>query len=105
MALQHSWDDDPEEGATRPLFEDVDPHRFAVGVLTMVAWVELVVGVVGAFAMVKILSPALGTGIALSIAAAVLIQGVVVWALFLMFSSISSDLRAVRNHLIPTESE
>ncbi len=96
--MQHSWDKD-EESSIADVF-GFDLENTAISALRFFAWLDLIAGIVFSIIIWSKYSTS-ETPLATGIGIAVLLQGIFVWALFLVLSSIAQSLITIRDNTEP----
>ncbi len=109
--MPRSWDADEDSLTTDE--SSFDLENIAISALRFFAWLDLIAGIVFAIIIwAKFATSEIGAGyysraetitnpIAIGIGIAVLLQGIFVWALFLVLSSIAQNLIAIRDNTEP----
>lgn len=114
VQMPHSWDTDEDSSTTGGISFDLE--NIAISALRFFAWLDLIAGIV--FSIIiwsKFSTSEISTGfytsrtatlsnpVAIGIGIAVLLQGIFVWALFLVLSSIAQNLITIRNNTEPSK--
>ncbi len=96
--MPHSWETDEDSSITDVLGFDVE--NTAISALQIFAWLDLIAGIIFSIIIWSKYSTS-ETAVAIGIGIAVLLQGVFVWALFLVLSSIAQSLISIRDNTEP----
>ena len=96
--MPHSWETDEDSSMTNIFGFDIE--NTAISALRFFAWLDLITGIIFSIVIWAKFSTS-ETPVAIGIGIAVLLQGVFIWALFLVLSSIAQSLITIRDNTEP----